>query len=98
MPDIQFSILNLLSFKGKRTHGYEYEVMQSKFKVKYLDNADIYHTAQYFENLLFVHTVLYLNVNHVKYIFLFTIKMIGKLLYTYHASDILKFNENMQKI
>lgn len=98
MPDIQFSILNLLYFKGKRTHGYEYEVMQSKFKVKYLDNADIYHTAQYFENLLFVHIVLYLNVNHVKYIFLFTIKMIGKLLYTYHASDILKFTENMQKI
>lgn len=58
----------------------------------------IYHTAQYFEDLLFVHSVLYLNVNHVKYIFLFTIKMIGKLLYTYHASDILKFNENMQKI
>lgn len=58
----------------------------------------IYHTAQYFEDLLFVHSVLYLNVNHVKYIVLFTIKMIGKLLYTYHASDILKFNENMQKI
>lgn len=58
----------------------------------------IYRTAQYFENLLFVHSVLYLNVNHVKNIFLFTIKMIGKLLYTYHASDILKFAENMQKI
>lgn len=58
----------------------------------------IYHTAQYFENLLFVLSKLYLNVNHVKYIFLFTIKMIGKLLYTYHASDTLKFTENMQKI